>query len=120
MEKSPILLNSQKIPPSLTDDALDAAIDEAQDQVEAIAGKWDLPVRFRLLDQRHDVPREKRRRAIQLSGSLGDDEFSRKLWKLNCEGYDVYVVAQEANSLLPEDAVVRLSELRDGHQDKGR
>ena len=68
-----------------------------------MTGEWDTPVRLRLIDQRHDVPKEKRHGAVQLCGSLNDDEFCRKLWDFNCDGYDVYVVAQEVGSRLPED-----------------
>ena len=89
----------RKSPPEIPAD--DAALAEAEYQVEAMTGKWDTPVRLRLIDQRYDVPKEKRRGAVQLCGSLGDDEFCRKLWEFNCDGYDVYVVAQETCRLGP-------------------
>ena len=107
---------SPKLPSQPPDDAFDEALAEAENQVEAMTGKWDSPVRFRLIDQRHDVPKEKRRGAIQLFGSLGDDDFCRKLWNFNCDGYDVYVVAQEASSLigLPEGAAVSARDIAHG------
>lgn len=96
------------------DDAFDEAIAKAQDQVEAMTGKWDMPVRFRLIDQRHDVPKEKRRGAIQLCGSLGNDKFCSKLWEFNCDGYDVYVIAQEVGSRLPEGSAVSGRDIEGG------
>ncbi len=95
---------------------LDDALAEAQDQIEAMTGKWDTPVRLRLIDQRHEVPKAERRYAIQLFGSLGDDDFCRKLWNFNCDGYDVYVVAQETSSLigLPEGAAVSARDIAHG------
>ena len=82
------------------DNAYDEALAEAENQVEAMTGDWKTPVRLRLIDQRHDVHKKKRREAIQLCGSLSDEEFCHKLWKLNCEGYDVYVIAQEVDGVV--------------------
>ena len=59
---------------------------EAEHQVEAMTGDWKTPVRLRLIDQRHDIPKENRRNAIQLFGSLGDEDFCNKLWKHNRDG----------------------------------
>ena len=100
-----------KIPP---DDASEEALTEARNQIEAMTGDWDKPVRFRLIDQRHDVPKKERRGAVQLCGSLDNKEFYSKLWKLNCNGYDVYVIAQEVDSSLPEDAAVHARDVKHG------
>ena len=76
------------------DKAYDASLTEAEDQVEAMTGDWKTPVRLRLIDQCHDVPKENRRGAIQLYGSLDDESFCNRLWKLNSDGYDAYIIAQ--------------------------
>src|SRR5690242_17202640 len=99
--------------PTPNQSAQDDAIAQAQNQVEAMTGEWDTPVRFRLLDQRHDIAEEKRRSAIQLSGSLGDDAFCDELWRLNCDGYDAYIVAQAVRSALPPTAPVSQADIEE-------
>ena len=114
--------NTKILPPPPPDEALVEALTEAENQIEAMTGEWDTTVRFRLIDQRHDVPKKMRRGAIQLCGSLNDDKFCYRLWKANCDGYDVYVIAQEASSLpdasgligLPEGAAVSARDITHG------
>ena len=106
-------LDNAKSPPN-SGDSLDDAIANSQDQIEAMTGMSDIPVRLRLIDQRHDVRREKRRHAIQLCGSLANEDFCHKLWEFNRDGYDVYVVAQAVNSHLPKDAAVSIGDIESG------
>ena len=91
---------------SRTDNSFNEALREAEYQVEAMTGSWDARVRFRLIDQRYDVPKENRQNLIQLCGSLDNDDFCKKLFGHNQDGYDVYIVAQEVNDTLPDNAPV--------------
>ena len=101
--------------PVQPDEEYNEALCQAQDQVEAMTGNWETPVRFRLIDQRYDVPKEQRRPAVQRYGSLSDEEFCRELWKLNDDDrYDVYVVAQEVSGKLSRGASVNARDIESG------
>jgi len=105
--------DSEKLATSPPSDALNTALAEAEGQVEAMTGNWLTPARFRLLDQRHGVPPEKRRAAIQLFGSLDDNAFCNELWRLNSDGYDVYIVAQSVRLNLPSAAAVNQDDIEE-------
>ena len=110
--KSILVSRDTKLPASPpADSARDTALAEADYQVEAMTGDWRTPARFRFLDQRHGVPREKQRPAIQLFGSLADDAFCNELWRLNCGEYDAYIIAQGVNPRLPATAAVKQDDI---------